>query len=144
MAGGNVLDEQFVQFSTMLTVRDLSRSEEFYTRIFGLRVTESLKHLRRLERPGVSLYLIAESPPTLDKPTVALMPLAKASEPSVNLVFHVRDVRATVSALRECGLEFLSPATQPPWGGWRAFAQDPDGYLLEIEQPSDTERNSDA
>jgi len=53
----------------------------------------------------------------------------------VDLVFRVRDVRETHRALGETGLSFLTPPQQPPWGGWRCFAQDPDGYLIEIEQP---------
>jgi len=53
----------------------------------------------------------------------------------VNLVFEVADVHAEHAALRARGLRFLTPPMEPPWGGWRCFAQDPDGYLIEIEQP---------
>jgi hypothetical protein len=27
----------------------------------------------------------------------------------------------------------LTPPKQPRWGGWRCFAHDPDGYLIEVE-----------
>jgi catechol 2,3-dioxygenase-like lactoylglutathione lyase family enzyme len=30
---------------------------------------------------------------------------------------------------------FFSEPQAPPWGGLRCFARDPDGYLIEIEQP---------
>lgn len=30
-------------------------------------------------------------------------------------------------------LKLLTPPKSPPWGGWRCFAHDPDGYLVEIE-----------
>jgi catechol 2,3-dioxygenase-like lactoylglutathione lyase family enzyme len=131
----NILDQQLVQFSTMLAVRDLSRSEQFYVRNFGFRVTESLEGLRRLQRSGVSLYLVTESPPTVDKPGVTLAPNSQTDQSPVNLIFRVRDVHATHAALRDLGITFLAPPAQPSWGGWRAFAQDPDGYLIEIEQP---------
>lgn len=134
MTGTNPLDQQLVSFSTMLTVRDLAISEQFYVRHSGFRVTERLETLRRLERTGVSLYLVTESPPTSDKPGVTLAPPAERARPSVNLIFRVRDVRATYKALAQHGLRFLTPPQQPPWGGWRCFAQDPDGYLIEIEQ----------
>ncbi len=129
------LDEQQLGFSTMLVVRELSQSEEFYVKHFGFRVTESLETLRRLERSGATLYLVTESPPTVDKPQVTLAPLPDQQRPSVNLIFRVSDVRATYQSLADRGLRFFTPPQQPPWGGWRVFTQDPDGYLIEIEQP---------
>jgi len=129
------LDKQFVRFSTMLTVRDLIASQDYYVKYFGFRVTESSDGLRLLERPGVTLYLVSESPPTPDKPGVTLAPPSQNDRPSVNLIFRVSDARATYAALAKIGLKFLAPPQQPSWGGWRCFAQDPDGYLIEVEQP---------
>ena len=129
------LDAQLVRFSAMLTVRDIHASEAFYTQRLGFRVTEGMEGMRFLERKGVTLYLVTESPPTPDKPDVTLSPPQQASRPPVNLVFRVADVRATYAALASSGLKFLASPQQPPWGGWRCFAQDPDGYLIEFEQP---------
>ena len=67
--GRHPLDDQFVRFSTMLAVRNLPASESYYVNYFGFRVTERLKSLLLLERPGVALYLVSESPPTADKHT---------------------------------------------------------------------------
>ena len=130
------LDSQLVDFTTMLVVRDLSASEQFYAGHFGFAVTERLESLRRLERPGVSLYLVLPGDPTSDKPGVRLAPQPVRGATAVNLIFRVTDVRAVHSALVAGGLSFLAPPTQPPWGGWRCFTQDPDGHLIEIEQPS--------
>lgn len=127
---------QLTHFSTMLVVRDLAASEAFYVAHFGFEVVQKLEHLRLLQRPGSSLYLVTEGPPTADKPGVTLAPLQAFDRPPVNLIFHVKDVRATYEVLRGQGLAFLTPPQQPPWGGWRVFAQDPDGYLIEFEQPS--------
>jgi catechol 2,3-dioxygenase-like lactoylglutathione lyase family enzyme len=30
----------------------------------------------------------------------------------------------------------LAPPYSPPWGGHRFFVRDPDGYLVEVEQPA--------
>jgi catechol 2,3-dioxygenase-like lactoylglutathione lyase family enzyme len=129
------LDSQQVGFSTMLAVRDIDVSEDFYATHFGFKTTEKLQSLRRMDRTGAAIYLVLTSPPTPDKPTVTLTPPEARNSPSVNLIFRVKDVRVTYAALTEGGLVFLSPPQQPPWGGWRCFAQDPDGYLIEIEQP---------
>ncbi len=129
------LASQLTHFSTMLVVRDLDASERFYVRHFGFATRQHLEHLRLLQRPGISLYLVTESLPTEDKPGITLAPPADTARPPVNLIFHVRDVRATHEELRTRGLSFLAPPSQPEWGGWRVFALDPDGYLIEIEQP---------
>jgi catechol 2,3-dioxygenase-like lactoylglutathione lyase family enzyme len=128
------LHDQLTRFSTMLVVSDLERSERFYTGHLGFSTVERLEGVRLLELGPVRLYLVIESPPTPDKPGVTLAPPRRADGPPVNLVFHVRDVRATHRALEAGGMRFLTPPAQPPWGGWRVFAQDPDGYLIEIEQ----------
>ena len=131
----NPLDSQLVVFSTMLVVRDLSISEQFYVRHFGFVVTERFESLRRLERHGASIYLGLVGDPTIDKPGVTLTPQPARDKPAVNLIFRVKDVRAVHDALAANRLTFLAPPSQPPWGGWRCFTQDPDGYLIEIEQP---------
>ena len=33
-------------------------------------------------------------------------------------------------------LRFLAEPYEPPWGGCRFFCVDPDGYLVEIEEPA--------
>jgi len=38
--------------------------------------------------------------------------------------------------LDEAGARFLADPYEPPWGGCRFFCVDPDGYLVEIEQPA--------
>ena len=131
----HVLDTQHVSFSTMLVVRDLAASEWFYVHHFGFEVTERLESLRRLERHGATLYLVLRGPPTADKPSVTFAPQPARDRPAVNLIFRVKDVSTVHSALAGNGLLFLTPPAQPAWGGWRCFTQDPDGYLIEIEQP---------
>lgn len=107
------LDSREIRFSTMLTVRDLSTSEHYCVHYLGFRVTEHIDGLRLLERPGATIYLVTESPPTVDKPGVTLAPLPQRDRPSVNLIFRVPDVRATHEALSKLGLKFLAPPQRP-------------------------------
>ncbi len=120
--------------AVMLTVRDAERSTTFYRDVLGL---EQLDYpdIPLLRRGNLQLFLVEESPPTLDRPGITLAPPAEAARMAVNLVFEVEDAHAEYAALIARGLAFLTPPAQPPWGGWRCFAQDPDGYLIEIEQP---------
>ena len=52
------------------------------------------------------------------------------------LVLEVEDCMAAFGELRDEGVEFLAEPYSPPWGGHRCFAVDPDGYLVELEQPA--------
>lgn len=123
----------------MLAVRDVERSVAFYCDVLGFEQLE-YPHIPLLRRGDLQLFLVEESPPTDDRPGVTLTPPAGPERMPVNLVFEVEDVATEYAALSERGLRFLAPPAQPPWGGWRCFAQDPDGYLIEIEQPPDAER----
>ena len=125
----------------MLAVRDVKRSVAFYCDVLGFERLE-YPHIPLLRRGDLQLFLVEESPPTDDRPGVTLTPPATPERMPVNLVFEVEDVAAEYAALSERGLRFLTPPAQPPWGGWRCFAQDPDGYLIEIEQPPPSERPS--
>jgi predicted enzyme related to lactoylglutathione lyase len=58
------------------------------------------------------------------------------SEASVVLVLEVEDARAVHRELKAEGVRFLAEPYEPPWGGCRFFCVDPDGYLVEIEQPA--------
>jgi predicted enzyme related to lactoylglutathione lyase len=54
----------------------------------------------------------------------------------VVLVLEVPDADAARKALEARGVSFLADTYRPPWGGSRFFCVDPDGYLVEIEEPA--------
>ncbi len=118
----------------MLAVRDVQRSADFYCDVVGFERLD-YPHIPLVRRGNLQLFLVEESPPTDDRPGVSLIPPGDYSRMPVNLVLEVVDVMAEYEALKARGLRFLTPPAQPPWGGWRCFAQDPDGYLIEVEQP---------
>jgi len=53
----------------------------------------------------------------------------------VVLVLEVDDADAAHQELAGRGVAFLAEIYHPPWGGSRFFCVDPDGYLVEIEEP---------
>ncbi len=61
---------------------------------------------------------------------------ADPSRASVMLVLEVADARAVYDQLGAEGVRILAPPFEPPWGGCRFFCVDPDGYLVEVEQPA--------
>lgn len=124
-----------IRAAVMLAVRDVERSVSFYRDVLGFEQL-AYPHIPLLRRGDLQLFLVEESPPTHDRPGITLAPPSSAARMPINLVFEVADVHAEYEALRSRGLRFLSPPAQPEWGGWRCFAQDPDGYLIEIEQPA--------
>ena len=54
------------------------------------------------------------------------------------LVLEVADALAVHRQLvaEGAGDRLVAPLFSPPWGGHRFFLRDPDGYLVEIEQPA--------
>ncbi len=129
------LQGHLVHMATMLVVANISESVAFYRDKLGFDVREQEPHIALLARESMLLYLVPESPPTPDKPAVTLGATNTRERTSVNLVFRVDDCRAAYTELTARGLQFLSPPQQPSWGGWRVFARDPDGYLIEVEEP---------
>jgi len=124
-----------VAVDTMLCVRDLARSIDFYRDVLGFEVAWQWDSIAALELVGHRVYVFTESPPTEDKPHVWLVPPSDAERTSVILVLRVEDCDAAYEELRSRGGTPLTPPATPSWGGRRFFLQDSDGYLIEIEQP---------
>lgn len=129
------LSQMLVHTATMLVTNELDRSVAYYRDQFGFSIQYHEESIALLELGPMLLYLVTESPPTPDKPSVTLANTNTETRTSVNLVFRVSDCQAVYEELYQRGVEFLAPPQQPAWGGWRCFARDPDGYLIEIEQP---------
>jgi catechol 2,3-dioxygenase-like lactoylglutathione lyase family enzyme len=136
MSHERLLGHWSLYVATMLVVDDMDRSISFYRDQLGFGVREQQPHIALLELGHTLLYLITESPPTPDKPALTLSNLNTPTQSSVVLVFRVADCHAAYEDLRARGVVFLTPPTVPPWGGWRCFARDPNGYVIEIEQPA--------
>jgi catechol 2,3-dioxygenase-like lactoylglutathione lyase family enzyme len=119
-----------------LTVADVERSTEFYTRVFGGKV------LRRsrlgpddpayVQIGNTWLIFNPGGDPTPDKPTVTLRtPDPKVISSFMNL--RVADIQACYELWKGRGATFL---TEPldKYGETRCYIRDPDGYIIEVGQ----------
>lgn len=140
-------------------VNDLDRSFHFYHELLGLEVLEYVEHpkpgstdirgvsemtgfpdvfvreyrMTLPENPGMTIDLIEWITP---KSPVGRYPLHHV--PSAHICFEVEDIEATYEFLKGEGVEFVSPPVywEASEGGWVVlFFYDPDGNLLELNQP---------
>jgi catechol 2,3-dioxygenase-like lactoylglutathione lyase family enzyme len=122
----------------ILAVADVERSVAFYRdRIgFGVEALYDDPPYATLALAGTRLSLAEQGHPADDRPGVSMAAPADPSRADVVLVVEVDDARAEHERLAEAGVRFLTGPYEPPWGGCRFFCVDPDGYLVEIEQPA--------
>jgi lactoylglutathione lyase len=122
----------------ILAVSDFERSLAFYRDVLGLEV-EALYDdppYATLTAAGARLSLAEQGHPAEDRPGVTMAAPDDASRANVVIVVEVPDARAAQAQLEGRGAHFLAQPYEPPWGGCRFFCVDPDGYLVEIEEPA--------
>ena len=123
---------------TILAVADVTRSVAFYTAHLGFTV-EALYDdppYATLTLASARLSVGEQGHASPDRPGVTMVAPADRSQLPVVLVLEVDDARAIEADLKAEGVALLADAYEPPWGGCRFFVTDPDGYLVEIEQPA--------
>jgi predicted enzyme related to lactoylglutathione lyase len=122
----------------ILAVSDLEASLAFYRDRLGLAVEAVYDEppYATLSCAGARISLAEQGHPAEDRPGVAMTAPADRSQAAVVLVLEVADALAVHAALENEGAPMLAPPFRPPWGGCRFFCVDPDGYLVEIEQPA--------
>jgi len=122
----------------ILAVAEVERSVAFYRDRIGFEV-EALYDdppYATLTLAGTRLSLAEQGHQADDRPGVSMAAPADPSRANVVLVVEVDDARAAHKRLAAAGARFLADPYEPPWGGCRFFCVDPDGYLVEIEQPA--------
>jgi catechol 2,3-dioxygenase-like lactoylglutathione lyase family enzyme len=122
----------------ILAVADVGRSVAFYRDAIGFEV-EALYDdpaYATLTLAGTRLSLAEQGHPADDRPGVEMTAPSDPTKANVVLVVEVDDARAEHERLDGLGVRFLAEPYEPPWGGCRFFCADPDGYLVEIEQPA--------
>jgi predicted enzyme related to lactoylglutathione lyase len=120
----------------ILAVSDFESSLAFYRDVIGLEV-EALYDdppYATLTAGGARLSLAEQGHAAEDRPGVSMTAPDDASRANVVIVLEVADARAVHAELESRGARFLAEPYEPPWGGCRFFAVDPDGYLVEVEQ----------
>ncbi len=122
----------------ILAVADVDRSLAFYRDRLGFEV-EALYDdppYATLSLAATRLSLAEQGYPAEDRPGVVMTAPADPSRANVVIVVEVDDARGEYARLAAAGVRFLAQPYEPPWGGCRFFCVDPDGYLVEIEQPA--------
>jgi catechol 2,3-dioxygenase-like lactoylglutathione lyase family enzyme len=125
------------RFGTILAVTDVQRSIAFYEELgLSVEATYDDPPYATLAIAGARLSIAEQGHAAEDRPGVALEAPHDRSRANALLVLEVDDCMAAYRRLLEAGVQFLAEPYSPPWGGHRCFAVDPDGYLVELEQPA--------
>ena len=122
----------------ILAVSSFDESLAFYRDTLGLEV-EALYDdppYATLVAAGARISLAEQGHPAEDRPGVAMTAPEDPARANVVIVLEVEDAWAVYRDLEAAGARFLAEPFEPPWGGCRFFCIDPDGYLVEIEQPA--------
>ena len=121
----------------ILAVTHVARSVAFYTEHLGFTVDALYDDppYATLSRDGVRLSLAEQGRSAPDRPGITMAVPADVTRLPVVLVLEVDDARALHARLAAEGVDFLAEPWDAPWGGCRFFVVDPDGYLVELEQP---------
>jgi catechol 2,3-dioxygenase-like lactoylglutathione lyase family enzyme len=121
----------------ILAVADVDASAAFYRDRLGFDLEASYDDppYATLTLAGTRLSLAEQGHEAEDRPGVLITAPQDRSRLQAVLVLEVTNCRDAYEALGAEGVEFLAEPFSPPWGGARCFALDPDGYLVELEQP---------
>jgi catechol 2,3-dioxygenase-like lactoylglutathione lyase family enzyme len=122
----------------ILAVADVEASVAFYRDRLGFELEASYDEppYATLTLAGARLSLAEQGHEAEDRPGVLMSAPEDRSRLQVVVVLEVSDCRGAYEELGAAGVEFLAEPYSPPWGGARCFAIDPDGYLVELEQPA--------
>ena len=122
----------------ILAVSDFEASLAFYRDRLGLEVEATYDDppYATLVAAGARISLAEQGHPAEDRPGVRMTAPTDPSQANVVLVLEVEDAAMVHRELGAEGVRFLADPYSPPWGGQRFFCVDPDGYLVEIEQPA--------
>jgi len=128
---------QFHIRHTMLPVRDLDRTVDFYTRLFGMDVMRLRGQPDQNMRVAYLGYGSEDGGHALELiQSGAADEHAKMAPWAGHVALYVSDLYKLCETLKEEGVAFIS-GPQPVRPGSRdlvAFIQDPDGYTLELTE----------
>ena len=122
----------------ILAVSDVDRSLAFYRDVIGYAVEATYDDppYATLALADTRLSLAEQGHAAEDRPGVTMTTPDDPASANAVLVVEVADARAVYHELEGKGAHFLAEPFEPPWGGCRFFCVDPDGHLVEIEQPA--------
>jgi catechol 2,3-dioxygenase-like lactoylglutathione lyase family enzyme len=116
---------------------DVERSRHFYTEVLGGRVVFSGEPTY-VALSNSWIVINVGGGPTDDKPTVTLETPRDPDRVSSFLNIRVKDIGAVYAEWSARGAQFLTPPKQHQYE-IRCYIRDPDGYLIEVGQTTDSE-----
>ena len=118
-----------------LTVSDQVKSREFYAGILGGQVlTPESPCIIKLANSWIILN--SGGGPTPDKPDVTLEPPQNSTRVNSFLNLRVADIQARYAEWKAKGAEFITAPLDNHGWETRCYMRDPDGYIIEVGQPS--------
>ncbi|MCU1272849.1 MAG: glyoxalase [Bryobacterales bacterium] len=118
-----------------LTVKDQSKSKEFYVRILGGKVIKA-ENPCYIKLANSWIILNTGGGPTPDKPEVFLEAPRDLNTVNSFLNLRVADIWACYSQWKAKGAQFLTEPLDNQGWELRCYMRDPDGYLIEVGQYS--------
>jgi catechol 2,3-dioxygenase-like lactoylglutathione lyase family enzyme len=122
----------------ILAVSDFEGSLGFYRDLLSFEVEAVYDDppYATLRRAGARLSLAEQGHAAADRPGVEMTAPPDRSRLGAIVVLEVTDCLGAHRELSAAGVRFLADPYSPPWGGHRCFAVDPDGHLIELEEPA--------
>jgi catechol 2,3-dioxygenase-like lactoylglutathione lyase family enzyme len=115
-----------------ITVRDVARSRDFYSRVLG--GTVALDENPCIVRLANSWIIMNPGGgPTPDKTDISVVDYEPGDTTSIFLNLRVADIQARYEEWKSKGAEFLTPPLDRG-AEIRCYMRDPDGYLIEVGQ----------
>lgn len=114
---------------TRIKVRDINRSIAFYSQFFNMVCRD-----RKTSPRGSQLAFMTMpgSPTELELAYLPWDPDFNLPEDIFHLAFHVEDMEAAITQMREAGVKVTEDPSGRRDGGYMAFIEDPDGYEIEL------------
>jgi lactoylglutathione lyase len=122
---------------TILYVRDVAASVEFYERAFQqpCRLLHESGQYAELETGPTTLAFAAHELASANLPG-GLRPGDDGVPDGFEVCFVTEDVEGAFARAVEAGAEPVSEPQVKPWGQHAAYVRDPDGTLVEIASPA--------
>jgi len=127
----NDMRPKFYGIAFILNVRDVSRTERFYTEHLGIEFT------RNTEEDG-SIWLLAKIG---NETEMLVFPGDPKPGNTPGIVFGLAEggIETVVESLAAAGVEIVTPVSEAP-GGWSADFKDSDGHIMSLYQSDRYER----
>ena len=124
--------DEGVLVTLFITVRNVARSRDFYSRVLGGDVVVN-ENPCIVKLSNTWIIMNPGGPPTPDKPGISVVNYEPADTTSTFLNLRVADIQACYQEWKAKGADFVTPPIDRD-AEIRCYMRDPDGYLIEVGQ----------